>query len=86
MKIRLQSGKTIEDALLTAVECLKENEENYQMVKGCATLYVTLLDENGNESPHNNEEFVIGDDGMPNFGTKLINIKKQQLRKEPAAA
>lgn len=29
MKIRLQSGKTIEDALLTAVECLKENEENY---------------------------------------------------------
>ena len=30
MKIRLQSGKTIEDALLTAVECLKENEENYQ--------------------------------------------------------
>ena len=64
MKIRLQAGKTIEDALLTAVECLKENEENYQMVKGCATLYVTLLDENGNESPHNNEEFVIGDDGM----------------------
>ena len=38
MKIRLQSGKTIEDALLTAVECLKENEENYQMEKGCATL------------------------------------------------
>lgn len=79
MKIRLQSGKTIEDALLTAVECLKENEENYQMVKGCATLYVTLLDENGNESPHNNEEFVIGDDGMYNLNDVLKEDAKKHI-------
>lgn len=79
MKIRLQSGKTIEDALLTAVECLKENEENYQMVKGCATLYVTLLDENGNESPHNNEEFIIGDDGMYNLNDVLREDAKKHI-------
>ena len=32
------------------------------------------------------EEMAHDNFSNPNFGTKLINIKKQQLRKEPAAA
>ena len=32
------------------------------------------------------EEMIHDNFSNPNFGTKLINIKKQQLREEPAAA
>ena len=32
------------------------------------------------------KEMIHDNFNNPNFGTKLINIKKQQLREEPAAA
>ena len=79
MKIRLQKGKTIEEALLSALDYLKENEGAYPLAKGCATLYVTLQDESGKPSPNNDTEFVIDEAGMHNYDHLLAEEVKSSL-------
>ena len=79
MKIRLQKGRTIEEALLAALEYLKENEGAYPLIKGCATLYVTLQDERGKTSPNNDTEFVIDEAGMRNYDQLLAEEAKAKL-------
>ena len=79
MKIRLQKGRTIEEALLAALEYLKENEGAYPLVKGCATLYVTLQDESGKPSPNNDTEFVIDEASMHNYDNLLAEEVNSSL-------
>lgn len=66
MKIVIEKGTSIEDAIKLLSNFLTESYSEYPILKNDATMYITLKNFNGQFCPDNQQEFCLLESGIKN--------------------